>query len=95
MRLHGCGEARQHAGMNEPPPKPTPERLPAWRAAALAYRAKRQAGFYDDEAHRAAVAALQAVWPLPWKEASHEAIRAVCYAAREHREWFWRGVGRN
>ena len=79
--------------MNEPPPKPTPERLPAWRAAALAYRAKRQAGFYDDEAHRAAVAALQAVWPLPWKEASHEAIRAVCYAAREHGEWFWRGVG--
>jgi hypothetical protein len=26
----------------------------------------------------------QAVWPLPWKEASAEAVSAVAYAAKYH-----------
>jgi hypothetical protein len=75
-------------------PIPTPERKPAWRAACLAYRAKRQAGAREHQAHRAAVAAVQAVWPgLTEKEASAEAIQAVAYAAANHTECFWRGVG--
>jgi hypothetical protein len=47
---------------------PTLERNPAWRAACLAYREKPRLGF-DHEAPCAAVAALQAVWPmaLDWK----------------------------
>ena len=40
-----------------------------------------------------AVAALQAEWPLPWKEASAEAINAVSFASSYHSEWFWSGVG--
>jgi hypothetical protein len=78
--------------MPDRPPMPTPERAPAWRAACLAYREKRRAGALDHEAHCAAVAALQAVWPLPWKEASAEAVAAIAYASRYHAEWFWRGV---
>ena len=47
------------------------------------------------EAHLAAVAAVQAVWPgLTWKEASAEAVNAVAYASSYHGEWFWRaGAG--
>jgi hypothetical protein len=52
------------------PPIPTEDRLPAWRAACLSYRAKRSEGASDQEAHEAAVAAVQSVLPLPWKEAS-------------------------
>ena len=75
-------------------PTPTPDRKPAWRAACLAYREKRCAGAMHHEAHLAAVAALQAVWPgLTWKEASAEAVNAVAYASSYHREWFWSGVG--
>jgi hypothetical protein len=76
----------------ERPPIPTEERKPAWRLACLAYRAKRRVGASDQEAHEAAVAAVQAVWPSPWKEASAEAVDAVAYASRYHSEWFWRGV---
>jgi hypothetical protein len=75
------------------PPIPTPERTPAWRAACLAYREKRRAGAFDHEAHLAAVAALQAVWPLPWKEASVEVGNAIAFASTDHGEWFWEGVG--
>jgi len=32
------------------------------------------------------------VLPLPWKEASVEAVNAVAYATRSHPEWFWRGA---
>ena len=76
-----------------PPPLPTDDRKPAWRAACLAYREKRRAGLGDLEAGRAAVAALQAVWPLPDKEAGLEARNAIAYASNNHMEWFWRGVG--
>jgi hypothetical protein len=72
------------------PPVPTEDRLPAWRRACLAYREMRQAGASDQEAHEAAVAAVQSVLPLPWKEASAEAVNA--YATRYHSEWFWLGV---
>jgi hypothetical protein len=52
-------------------PVPTPERKPAWRAACLAYREKRRAGAWEHDAHLAAIAAVQAVWPgLTQKEAS-------------------------
>jgi hypothetical protein len=75
-------------------PTPSPDRKPAWRAACLAYREKRRTGAMDHEAHLAAVAALQAVWPgLTWKEASAEAVNAVAYASTYHTEWFWSGVG--
>ena len=58
------------------------------RAACVAYREKRRAGALDHEAHRAAVAALQAVWP-----ASLEAGHAVSFASTYHKDWFWSGVG--
>jgi hypothetical protein len=48
----------------------------------------------DHEAHLAAVAALQVVWPgLTWKEASAQAVNAVSFASTYHSKWFWRGVG--
>jgi hypothetical protein len=59
----------------------------------LAYRDKRRAGASDQEAHEAAVAAVQSVLPLSWKEASDEAVNAIAYASREHAVWFWRGIG--
>jgi hypothetical protein len=75
-------------------PTPTPERKPAWRAACLAYREKRRAGVWEHEAHLAAVAALQGVWPgLTQKEASAEVVNAISYASTYHSEWLWRGVG--
>ena len=77
----------------ERPPLPTEDRKPAWRAACLAYREKRRAGAFDNEAHCAAVAALQAVWPLPWKEARAEVLQAVHFASVYHGEWLWNGVG--
>jgi hypothetical protein len=76
-------------------PTPTPERKPAWRAACLAYREKRGAGVWEHEAHLAAVAALQAVWPgLTQKEASAEVVNAISYASTYHGEWLWRAGGR-
>jgi hypothetical protein len=38
------------------------------------------------------VAALQAVWPLPAKEAGLEATNAISYASSNHTKWFWDGV---
>jgi hypothetical protein len=38
------------------------------------------------------VAALQAVWPLPDREAGQEATNAIAYAASHHTAWFWSGV---
>ena len=35
---------------------------------------------------------MQTVLPLPWNEASVEAVNAVAYATRYHPEWFWRGA---
>jgi hypothetical protein len=69
------------------PPIPTEERKPAWRLACLAYRARRREGASDQEAHEAAVAAVQSVLPLPWKEASAEAVNAIAYATKYHSEW--------
>jgi hypothetical protein len=72
----------------EHPPIPTEDRLPAWRRACLAYGEMRQAGATDQEAHDAAVAAVQTVLPLSWKEASVEAVNAIAYATRYHSDWF-------
>ena len=58
----------------------------------MAHREKGRAGCLDLEAHRAAVEALQAVWPLPWKEASAEVTLAVHYASVYHKKWLWDGV---
>jgi hypothetical protein len=53
----------------------------------------RRAGASDQEAHEAAVAAVQTVSPiLSQKEASAEAINAVAYATKHHSEWFWQGA---
>jgi hypothetical protein len=71
---------------------PTDERKPAWRSACLAYREMREAGASDQEAHEAAVAAVQQMLPLSWKEASVEAVNAIAYATRYHSEWFWQGA---
>src|SRR5262245_54265948 len=78
----------------ERPPAPTEEHKPARRLACLAYRAKRRQGASHFEALDAAVAAVQAVLPLPWKEASAEAVNAIVYATKHHSEWFWRGIGK-
>jgi hypothetical protein len=80
---------------HDPIHKPNPDQLPTWRAAAVAYRARRQAGAFDHEAHCAAVAAVQAIRPgLGWKEASAEVHRAVCFVVTYHKAWFWQGLGR-
>ena len=73
-------------------PFPTAKREPAWRRACLAYHEWRQAGANDQEAHEAAVAAVQTVLPLPCQEARIEAANAIAYATRYHPEWFWRGA---
>ena len=78
--------------MPERAPTPTPERRPSWRAACLAYREQRRAGAADHAAWLAAVAALQAVWPIPAKEAGQETTNAISYASSNHTKWFWDGV---
>jgi hypothetical protein len=78
--------------MPERAPVPTPERKPAWRAACLAYREQRRACAIDHAALLAAMAALQAVWPLRAKEAGQEATNAIAYASSNHTKWFWDGV---
>ena len=75
----------------ERPPIPTDDRKPAWHRACLAYREMRQAGASHQAAHEAAVAAVQEVLPMPWTEASVEAVNAVAYATRYHSDWFWQG----
>ena len=53
-----------------------------------AYGEMRQAGATDQEAHEAAVVAVQTVLPLSWSEASVEAINTIAYATRYHSDWF-------
>jgi hypothetical protein len=74
-------------------PVPTPHRNEAWRTACIAYRAQRQAGADGLAAHQAAIAALQAVWPLPIADADREVTDAIAYANSHHRAWFWSGLG--
>jgi hypothetical protein len=69
--------------------KSNPERLAAWRGAALAYRRCRAEGLGDYESRLAAHAAVAAAWP-GCPDPSREASEAIAYAAREHTEWFWR-----
>ena len=77
----------------ERPPSPTEDHLPAWRRACLAYREIRDAGGSDQQAHEAAVEAVQQVLPLlSRKQASAEAVNAIAYATRYHSEWFWLGA---
>jgi hypothetical protein len=74
---------------------PPEQRLPAWRAAVLAYRTTRQTGEDHHAAFDDALGALRKVLPdMPEREAVQEVIQAIAYAAREHTAWFWRGVGR-
>ena len=60
----------------------------AWRLESLAYRAKRREGSSHLDAPEGAVAAVQSVSPLSWKEASAEAVNVVTYATKFHSEWF-------
>jgi len=59
------------------PPIPTEERKPAWRRACLAYRECATPVPAIKSAHKAAVAAVQELLSLPWREASAEAGRAT------------------
>ena len=78
---------------SERPPIPIEERKPAWRRACLAYREMREVSASDQEAHEAAVAAVQQILPLlSRKEASAEAVNAIAYATKYHSEWFWKGA---
>jgi hypothetical protein len=75
---------------------PRPFMLPAWRPAALAYRAARREGKSHHEAQAAACMAIQAHRPsMTVRDASEEAVKAIAYASSNHREWFWSGVSRN
>jgi hypothetical protein len=78
--------------MPETAPVPTPDRKPAWRAAAVAYREQRRAGATHHASWLAAVEALQAVWPLPIEDAKRETTHAIAYASMHHTKWFWNGV---
>lgn len=79
--------------MPETAPSPRPFMLPAWRAAASAYRAARREGKGDHQAQNAARMAILAHHPtLASEEASDEAVRAIAYASSFHAEWFWSGV---
>ena len=78
--------------MPETAPVPTPDRKPAWRAAAITYRDQRRAGASHYPASRAEVEALQAAWPLPIEEARRGATHAIAYASTHHTKWFWEGV---
>jgi hypothetical protein len=53
---------------------------------------KRRAGASHHAAWLAAIAALQAVWPLPEREAGLEATHAIAYASAHHTEWLWDDV---
>ena len=65
--------------------------MPAWRAAALTYRAARGEGRSHHRAQDAARMAIQAHHPaLSRDEASDESIKAIAYASSFHAEWFWR-----
>jgi hypothetical protein len=66
--------------------------LPAWRAAAVAYRAARRERRSHDEAHHTAEMAIRAHPGMNQKEALDEAIRAVSFASTYHTAWFWNGV---
>jgi hypothetical protein len=78
----------------ERPPIPTEDRKQAWRRACLAYREMRKGGASDQAEQEAAVAAVQSVLPLPWKEASAEAVNAIAYATRHQPDWFWHGASK-
>ena len=70
--------------MPDPVQLPSPERRPAWRAAAVAYR----------QAMTAAERSLQEQWPeLSAKDASVEVVAAIAYASSHHSQWLWDGVG--
>jgi hypothetical protein len=92
--LHIANPSRKLRVMPEPPPPPTPERRPAWRAAALAYRQARRDGSGHDAAMHAAERSLREQWPeLCAKEASAEAVAAIANASSQHAAWLWDGVG--
>jgi hypothetical protein len=67
--------------------------LPAWRAAALAYRAARRDGNSHHHAPLAAQMAIQVHHPtLTEEEASAESVNAIAYASSYRTAWFWHGV---
>ena len=79
--------------MPEPLPPPSPERRPAWRAAAAAYRHARREGSNHHAALNAAQRSVCEQWPeITAKEASAEVVAAIAYASSHHAAWLWEGV---
>ena len=79
--------------MPETAPVPTPERKPAWRAAAARpIVSSAEPVRPTTRSWLAAVEALQAVWPLPLEDARRETTHAIAYASSQHTKWFWDGV---
>ena len=75
------------------PHLPREQIRPAWRAAVLAFRRNMRVTRHPGPAYDAAVAAFREVLPeMPDKEAEHEVMHAIAYAAANHTEWFWGGV---
>ena len=71
--------------MPDPVHPPSPERRPAWRAAAVAYGQARRDGASHDAAMDAADRSLQEQWPeLSAKKASAEVVAALAYASSQH-----------
>jgi hypothetical protein len=64
----------------ERPPFPTGQRKPTVRCARLVLVTWKR------------MRRPSRLLPLPWKEASAEAVNAVAYATKYHCEWFWRGA---
>ncbi len=75
------------------PPSPSADRLPAWRAAVLAYRRVVRSEGDHTRGRHAAIVAYLAVRPEDGSdEAERQVTRAIAYAASQHTAWFWRGV---
>ena len=64
------------------------------RAVAVSYRRERRAGWLDGPAREAAIEAFRARHPdFDRGPASASAAQIIAWAAQEHADWFWRGVG--
>ncbi len=64
------------------------------RAIAAAYRRERQAVRLDEPAREAALKVFHARYPALDRRAASEAVaQIIAWAAQEHPDWFWRGVG--
>ena len=64
-----------------------------FRDVAVAYRTVRRQGELDPPAREAALAAYRRHFPDTTYREAHEVVAVIiAQAAREHQEWFWKGV---